>query len=215
MNHYPANEEVVILDFETTGLSSSEDRIIEVGAAIVGQYEIRSTFQSLCDPGTSIPSFISSLTGITNTMVKNQPPPETVMNEFYKYIGNRPIIAHNASFDSRFLRSEMARVDKSIDNPILCTMLLARRLLPECFNHKLGTLKEHINYQSEADHQDHRALDDVKVTASLWNFLQHHVEKTVGHNELHFSEFQRLSKISKYKVLTALKELSKKSIIEV
>jgi len=55
-----------------------------------------------------------------------------------------------------------------VDNPILCTMLLARRLIDNTTDHKLGTLKRYINFENEAGHQDHRALDDMKVTASLW-----------------------------------------------
>lgn len=208
MNNYPAKGEVVVLDFETTGLSSSEHRIIEVGAAIVADQQIVSTFNSLCNPGTRIPSFITSLTGISNSMVEDKPKPEFVMEEFYEYIGKRPIIAHNASFDSRFLKSEMARVGKLIDNPILCTMLLSRRLLPEVYNHKLGTLKEFINYECEENHRDHRALDDVKVTASLWHYLQRVVQNTVGQENLDFSTFQKLSKVSKYKVQSTLDSLA-------
>lgn len=211
MQGYRADGEVVVLDFETTGLSTDYDRIIEIGAAIVEGNEIKSTFSSLCDPGVYINSFITGLTGITNAMVKDQPTPEQLMPEFYDYIGSRPLLAHNASFDSRFLRAEMARVGNSVNNPILCTMLLARRLISEVADHKLNTLKHYINFVSEAGHQDHRALDDVKVTASLWIHMRSFVERVAGHPMLEFSDFQMLSRVSKYKVQDNLEKLSKRA----
>lgn len=211
MQNYRADDEVVILDFETTGLSTGYDRIIEIGAAIVKEDQIVSTFSSLCNSGIYIPSFITGLTGITNDMIKGKPTPEEVMPEFYEYIGNRPLLAHNASFDSRFLKMEMGRVDKNIENPLLCTMLLARRLIEDAADHKLNTLKHYINFKSQTGHQDHRALDDVKVTASLWMFLRNQVEEAIGHKLLNFSDFQKLSRVSKYKVQMSLEELSKRN----
>jgi len=208
MHDYPANCEIVVLDFETTGLSTNEHRIIEVGAAIVDKYEIKSTFSSLCNPGTSIPSFITSLTGISNEMIVGQPTPEEVMDDFYKYVGGRPIIAHNASFDMRFLTSEMARIGKKVDNQSVCTMLLARRLITDIYDHKLGTLKQYIGYESAADHKDHRALDDVKVTVALWNFLLRLMENSIGHDDVSFFDIQRISKVSKYKVRDTLQSLA-------
>ena len=129
MQPFQFTEEVIILDFETTGLASHQDRIIEFGAAVVQGDEIKSTFASLCNPGIYISPFITSLTGITNEMVRDMPAPERLMPDLYDYIGNRPILAHNASFDSRFLKAEMARIGKAVENPTLCTMLLARRLI--------------------------------------------------------------------------------------
>ncbi len=208
MQGYRADSEVVILDFETTGLSTDYDRIIEIGAAIVEGNQIKSTFSSLCNAGVHIPSFITELTGISNAMVEGMPTPEQLMPKFYDYIGNRPLLAHNASFDSRFLKMEMGRVDKSVENPVLCTMLLARRLITETTDHKLNTLKHYINFESDSNHQDHRALDDVKVTASLWVHLKDLVEKATGHRLHPFSEFQKLSRVSKYKVEAHLESLS-------
>ena len=208
MQDYRADDEVVILDFETTGLSADYERIIEVGAAIVKGDAIISTFSALCNPGVFIPSFITSLTGITNAMLRNQPPPEQVMSAFYDYMGDRPIIAHNASFDSRFLNAEMARIGKNVSNPILCTLLLARRLIEDSRDHKLGTLKHYIKFQGDAGHKDHRALDDVKVTASLWVHLRARVERIAGHRALAFQDFQKLSRVSKYKVQALLESFS-------
>ncbi|MEC7839272.1 MAG: 3'-5' exonuclease [Chlamydiota bacterium] len=212
MDHYPANSEIVVLDFETTGLSTSEHRIIEVGAAIVERNTIKSTFSSLCNPGTKIPPFITSLTGITNAMVSSQPTPEEVMEEFSCFVGNRPIIAHNASFDGRFLSAEMARIGKGVANPIACTMLLSRRLITDSSDYKLGTLKEYVGFQADDHHKDHRALDDVKVTVALWNYLLRVLEGTVGHDAITFAEVQKISRISKYKIKDFLCQLSQPSV---
>ncbi|MFT4553179.1 MAG: DNA polymerase-3 subunit epsilon [Chlamydiales bacterium] len=204
-----AFDEVVVLDFETTGLTTDYDRVIEVGAALVKGDEIVDTFSALCDPGTPIPSFITSLTGITTAMVKGQPTPESVMREFYYFIGDRPILAHNASFDSRFLNAEMSRVDLTPENPTLCTMLLARRLIHDATDHKLGTLKRYINFQTEAGHKDHRALDDVKVTVALWIHLRDVLEELTGTREHDISTYQKLSRISKNKLKSELEKLSR------
>lgn len=208
MSSYRADDEVVVLDFETTGMSADYDRIIEVGAAIVRGNAIVDVFSSLCNPGKFIPSFITGLTGITNEMVRDQPSPEQVMPLFHEFIGDRPVIAHNLSFDSRFLRAEMERAGRRVCNPSLCTVLLSRRLIRDAANYKLGTLKQYINFESEAGHKDHRALDDVKVTAKLWMHLRQLVEERVGHTMVRFSEMQELSRIAKHQVPLKLERLA-------
>lgn len=209
MTEQRAFDEVVVLDFETTGLTTDYDRVIEVGAALVKGNEIIDTFSSLCDPGTAIPSFITGLTGITTAMVKGQPSPESVMREFYHFIGDRPILAHNASFDSRFLNAEMSRVNLFPENPTLCTMLLARRLIQDTPDHKLGTLKQYINFQSETGHQDHRALDDVKVTVALWIYLRDVLEEITGTRAHNIGTYQKLSRMSRNKLKTGLEKISR------
>ncbi len=200
--------EVIILDFETTGMTTDSSRIIEVGAALVSGGEITATFSSLCDPGERIPSFITGLTGITNAMVRGQPSPEAVMKKFRGFIGERPILAHNASFDGRFLKAEMKRVGHTVTNPLLCTMLLARRLLQNAENHKLGTLCRHIGYQMASGHQEHRALDDVKVTVALWNHMLNLVHEATG-SVPSFSLLQKLTRTPKHQVREKLGQLSK------
>ena len=207
-----AFDEVVVLDFETTGLSTDFDRIIEVGAAVVKGDEITNTFSLLCDPGTAIPSFITGLTGITNAMVKGKPAPEVVMREFHHFIGDRPILAHNASFDSRFLNAEMSRINLYPENPILCTMLLARRLIDDTTDHKLGTLKQYINFQSESDHKDHRALDDVKVTVALWIYLRNMLEERTATRSHDISTYQKVSRMSRNKLKSGLEKLTRQCV---
>lgn len=195
-----ANQELVVLDFETTGLSTDSARIIEVGAVLVKGDEVLDTFQSLCNPGFAIPSFITNLTGITSDMLADAPTPEEAMSAFDLFLGDRPVIAHNASFDTRFLRAEMARIDRHTSNPSLCTMLLARRLCQDCQNHKLGTLREFMGIDVAPEHRDHRALDDAMVTAHLWVRLRQYVEQLTESNDHNLSLYQALSQMSKYKI---------------
>lgn len=122
-------DELVILDFETTGLSPMYARVIEVGAVIIRGSEIVDSLSQLMHPGHSIPYFITDITGITNQMVKGMPAPERFMPKLKKFIDDRPILAHNASFDQKFLMSEMENIGKHIDNEFLCTLKLARRLI--------------------------------------------------------------------------------------
>jgi DNA polymerase III epsilon subunit-like protein len=111
----PTCDEVVILDFETTGLSSDYDRTIEVGALLVRNHTIIDEFVELMNPGFAVPSFITSFTGISNAMLKGKPKPEIIMPKLLDFIGKRPIVAHNASFDKRFLMAELARANLSTE----------------------------------------------------------------------------------------------------
>ena len=169
-------EELVILDFETTGLSPAYARIIEVGAILVRDKKIVDQFSELMYPGCSIPYFITDITGITNQMVKGKPTPEKIMPNLKKFIGNRPILAHNASFDQKFLVSEMENIGKKIDNKFLCTLKLARRLIPNSPDYKLTTLISHLKIKIPKEHKAHRALDDVISTYHVWM----HMKKTVS-----------------------------------
>lgn len=166
--------EVVVLDFETTGLCCDRNRVIEIGAVILNREgEIINTFQTLCNPPLEkkLPNIISRLTGITDCMLLGQPSTASAMESLYHFLGNRPIIAHNASFDSRFLIAEMKRIDRVIFNQFLCSLLISRRLLLDAKSYKLSMLKEFINFKADINHKDHRALDDVLVTVALWKHL--------------------------------------------
>ncbi|MBF0205646.1 MAG: 3'-5' exonuclease [Oligoflexia bacterium] len=170
-------EEIVVLDFETTGLSPQFDRVIEVAAIVVKGKNVVDSYVQLMDPKRYIPPFITDLTGITNAMIKGKPEPEKVMPQLKKFVGDRLIVAHNASFDKRFLLAEMERVNIKIENPFFCTMLLSRKLIPDASDHKLTTLARHLKIKSE---QAHRALSDVVVTAKLWNHLYAKVADRTG-----------------------------------
>ena len=188
---YPSCEEVIILDFETTGLSPYYDRVIEVAAIVVKNNKLTDTFTQLMNPSRYIPYFITELTGITNNMVKDQPSPEKVMPKLKQFIGNRLILAHNATFDKKFLIAEMERVNLTIDNHMLCTMILARKLIQDAYNHKLTTLAYHLNIKAT---KAHRALSDVEVTAKLWGHLYTKVSVKSGIKKPEVPIFMAISK---------------------
>jgi DNA polymerase-3 subunit epsilon len=193
---------IVILDFETTGLYPMYDRVIEVGAVLVKEEKIIDTISQLMYPGYSIPYFITDITGISNAMVKGKPKPEKFMPILHKFIGNRPVLAHNASFDQRFLLSEMQKIGKAMDNTFLCTLKLARRLIiaPD---YKLTTLTSHLKLKVPKSHQAHRALNDVMATFHLWLHLRDYVSQCMKTPpDFHF--FTRLEKQPKIKVAKML-----------
>jgi len=109
MDNFP----VIVLDFETTGLSPQYgDRAIEIGAVLIDNDRIADRFQSLMNPGVRISSFIESYTGISNDMVAAAPPCEEVMEQFSEFMGQYPLVAHNASFDRKFLDLELGFIGK-------------------------------------------------------------------------------------------------------
>ena len=89
-----------------------------------------------------------------------------------QFLDRHPCLAHNASFDSRFLAAEMARAGLGRERPFLCSMRLARRLVPDAPNHRLGTLVQHLGLRPPDGCRAHRALDDVLMTVALWNHLE-------------------------------------------
>lgn len=160
--------EVVVLDFETTGLAPPAARVIEIGAVRLRDGKVCDTFHALTSPGCRLPPFITGLTGITDAMLHGKPAPEHVMPAFREFLGNAPLVAHNAAFDAKFLRAEMGRAGFVLNNPVLCTLRLARRLLPETPRHGLGNLALHLGITSDGAH---RALADAKVTSQVWLHL--------------------------------------------
>jgi DNA polymerase-3 subunit epsilon len=160
-------ETVAIIDFETTGLSPAMgDRATEVAVVVVEDGKIVDRYQSLMNAGAHIPPFIEALTGISNTMIREAPPAAEVMSALAEFVGDVPLVAHNASFDSRFLDAEWLRINQRRRQEFACSMLLARRVYPAAPDHKLGTLVSHLGLPSAARH--HRALADAEMTAHLW-----------------------------------------------
>ena len=160
-------ETVAVIDFETTGLSPAMgDRATEVAVVVVDDGKIVDRYQSLMNAGARIPAFIEALTGISNAMIRKAPPAAEVMNVLAEFVGDVPLVAHNASFDSRFLDAEWLRINRQRQQEFACSMLLARRIYPVAPNHKLGTLVSHLGLPSALRH--HRALADAEMTAHLW-----------------------------------------------
>ena len=169
-----------VLDFETTGLSAGRDRIIEVAAAIVRDGEVVETFSQLMNPGVHVPGFITSLTGISNAMLRDQPCPEAVMPRLRAFLGEHVCVAHNASFDQRFFIAEMDLAAQTHERPFVCSLLLARRLISGAPSNKLGDLLRHLQLTPPPGLRAHRALADVLMTCALWKHLITVLEGRLG-----------------------------------
>jgi DNA polymerase-3 subunit epsilon len=120
----------------------------------------------LINPGLFVPVFITQLTGISNSMVRAAPPPEQVFPELAAYLEGTTLVAHNASFDRRFLEHELNLAGRMTRHDFVCTLLLSRRLYPKLPNYKLATLIDAYGIRFEGRH--HRALADATMTAHVF-----------------------------------------------
>ena len=205
-----AADTVIVLDFETTGLSPEQgDRAIEIGAVKLVDGVVIDTFQQLMYPGKRIDSFIENYTGITNAMLKNARPCKEVMQDFAAYIEGFNLVAHNASFDGRFLEAEFRRIKQKQQAEFACSMLIARRLYPDSHNHKLGTLVEYKNLPN--DGVFHRALADSQMTAHLWMAMLDDIKSNHSVENLSFNMMTSLSRTAKAAVARFLQSEASKS----
>lgn len=162
-------KDYVVLDFETTGLRPGADQIIQVGAVKFQNHEQVGVMNQLVNPLRSISTRITALTGITNTMVKNEPKIDSVINELIEFIGDLPIVAHNASFDMNFLYA----LEEKVEVPtytVIDTLKLSRKVFNETPNHKLTTLAQYL----QLEHNAHDALGDCLVTAEIYQYCFKH-----------------------------------------
>ena len=193
------NYTAVVIDFETTGLSPHYgDRTIEVGCVLVSNNQIVDRFQSLMNPDMRVSSFIEDYTGITNKMLSTAPTIKKVMVQLKAFLSNHHLVAHNASFDSRFLDAEFSRINHVRENMFACSLLTSRRIYTEAPNHKLETLVRYKNLTTDGTH--HRALADAEMTAHLWIQLIQDIKKTYGLKTVPFGLMQQLCKVPKRKV---------------
>jgi len=184
---------VVVLDFETTGLSPDQgDRAIEIGAVLVERGRVVERFQQLMNPGFRVSGFIEEYTGISNGMLRQAPPCAEVMEEFSDFIQDHNLVAHNASFDRRFLDSELRRIRRRYPGNFACSMLVARRVYQDASNHRLGSLVEYKNIPT--DGVFHRALADSEMTASLWLMMLDEIKDRYGLSPISFEVMRKLSR---------------------
>ena len=163
-------DDYVLVDIETTGLSPINDDIIEIGAIKVINNKIVDKYSQLIQINKSLSPFITNLTGITNSMLKLGKEPNIVFNEFVNFVGEEVIIGHNVNFDLGFLTNKCKKyIDYNLTNDYVDTMYLARKLVPDSTNYKLGTLAKYFNISYEGAH---RGLKDVEITYEVYNCLR-------------------------------------------
>jgi len=198
-------DNIVILDFETTGLSPNMgDRAIEIGAVRLHQGEVVDRFQALMNPGRRISPFIEDYTGISNAMLVDAEPCSEVMARFADFIADSNLLAHNAAFDKKFLDAELERIGLGYTGKFVCSLLSSRRIFLSAENHKLGTLVAHTGSQSEGVF--HRALYDAEMTAKVWLALLDEIRSSYGIQNIPFELIQRLNKTAKKSVPDLLRK---------
>lgn len=190
---------LIVLDFETTGLSPDMgDRAIEIGAVKIVNGEITERFQELMYPGRRVSSFIADYTGITNDMLVDAAPCEEVMHRFADFIQGYNLLAHNASFDKRFLDAELARIGRGYDGEFSCSLLVARRIYQDAPSHKLGELIKYTHIPSDGGF--HRALFDSEMTTKLWLVMLDEIKSRYQLTTIPFNLVQKLAKTPKKSV---------------
>lgn len=156
--------EYCVFDIETTGLSPQSCKITEIGAVIVKKGEVIDKFDIFTDPEVHIPENITKLTSITDEMVAGAPKNADAVREFLKFAGNRILVAHNASFDTSFIRKVAQDNQIEFTVPYMDTVALSRYANPELKNHKLDTIAEYFNL---GDFHHHRACDDAEMLGMI------------------------------------------------
>ncbi|MCK9279049.1 MAG: exonuclease domain-containing protein [Melioribacteraceae bacterium] len=160
------NSEFCVIDFETTGLSAINNRAIEIGIVKIKNGKIKDKFSSLINPGCRIPYFITNLTGISDDDVEDAPTFDMLIPEIDKLLHNSVVVAHNAPFDMSFLKEEYKRSSEDPpENQSICTVRLAKKLVPEIKPKSLGNLTRSMKILHKSTH---RALGDAHATAKLF-----------------------------------------------
>ncbi|CAI3809688.1 TPA: PolC-type DNA polymerase III [Pseudomonas putida] len=196
-------ERIAVIDFETTGISPGAGcRATEVAVVMLEGGRIVERYQSLMNAGVPVPAFVAGLTGITTAMLRSAPPVDKVMNEVAEFVGDTPLLAHNAAFDQKFWDYELSRIGRSRSQSFACSLLLSRRLLPMAPNHKLGTLTRWAGLPDTGT--AHRAMADAEMAANLLQHLVGELRQAHGIQQLSHGLLCRLQKVPAAKVRETL-----------
>lgn len=201
-------ETLAVIDFETTGLSPAMGaRATEIAVVMIRDGAIVGRYQSLMNAGVRVPAFIEELTGISNAMVRNAPPVIEVMAEAADFIGDHPLVAHNASFDCKFWDAELGRIPRQRQQQFACSMRLARRLFPESPSHKLGTLVHFLRLPDSGVH--HRAMADAEMTAHLMTRIQEEFRRRFGLGYVPHKQLRAIQSASAAKLTATIERFQK------
>ena len=158
------DDEIVCFDIETTGLKVQREAITEIGAVVLKNGQITDKFQTFVNPGRRLTPEIIGLTGITDAMLEDAPPPEEALAAFLRFVDGRPLAAHNAEFDIGFIRAGCRRAGLEFEPTYVDTLILAQNLLPELHKYKLDIVAEHLDLPA---FNHHRASDDAGMVAYM------------------------------------------------
>ena len=159
----------IFFDTETSGLSPARgDRIIEVAAVAVRGGLVEAEFSTLINTDCEIHWAARQVHGISRTMLSGQPTPEEVWPAFIDFIGAAPLVAHNAAFDRRFLHHELGLLQRSLSNPIHCSLAASRRHFPRLRSYRLEEVARHVIGEIPRECRLHRALGDARLLAKIW-----------------------------------------------
>ena len=165
LNNTLLKTEFSVIDVETTGLSARTNNIIEIGIVKIKNLKISDKFTTLINPVYNIPSFITQLTGITNSDIKNAPSFDSMAEKIESFIDDSVICGHNFSFDESFLNAEMTRNERRpFDNHKVCTLKIARKLFPGLRSKSLSSVSAYLKIRNK---NAHRALGDALTTAKV------------------------------------------------
>jgi ATP-dependent DNA helicase DinG len=160
------NMKFAIIDFETTGDSPSKDEIIQIGLVIINNMQIETVYSSFIRPSRSIPPFIQSLTGITDSMVAVAPELEEVVQQILPLLADCVLVGHNISFDLSFLQWALSQSGYyPFTGKILDTMDGLRLLYPTLGSYQLSFVASSFQIPHDRPHQ---ADCDAQATAAIW-----------------------------------------------
>lgn len=160
----------VVIDIETTGLSATENEIIEIGAILVKNKQIERNYHALVKAKAKIPPKIEALTGLSNEILNREGRElADVLPEFLAFVSDTPVVSHNADFDYGFLRTACERSSLPLfSNFCIDTLTLARRLIDDTTNYKLATLLDYFGIDTASLH---RSSNDCLSTKRLYEKL--------------------------------------------
>lgn len=167
INEYP--DDYVVFDIETSGLSPSKDKIIEIGAVKYINNKKVDELNYLIDPKINLEPIITKVTGLTDNDLIGKPSIEEVLPIFINFISDYPVIGHNVSFDIDFINYNLRKIHKKeINNEVIDTLFLSRITIYDIKNHRLKTLKEYLNL----DYGSHRSICDCYTCNEVYQYCK-------------------------------------------
>lgn len=164
----------VVVDIETTGLNPVYDAIIEISAIKVKNNKAQGEFSALINPKRSVPRFITNLTGIDNSMLKDAKETKEVLKDFCTFIQTNPIVGHNIKFDLSFINKNLEKhFSKTLPNDYADTLFFSRKIYTNLASHKLTKIAEYLNIDTQ---NAHRALKDCYMTYYIMQDMKKRAE---------------------------------------